>query len=106
MQIQSINNTTFNAKIRPGTSGGATNKHLHELFEKKTSQYKDLTMLQDEVSFKLRDQFKLFNKAGERIAFTEAPHSCYSYSCLEEYVDEYVKIFNKLVEQAKDTGKL
>ena len=104
MQIQSINNISFDAKIKPGTSGGAVNKSLHELFERKTKDFQGLELVQEKLNFTGKDYFYLTD-GKEKLASKEAHHSCYSYCCLEEYVDEFVKIFNDLLKQAKISGK-
>lgn len=98
MKVQQINNVAFGAKLIPGTSGGLKNEKLLELFEQKTQDCKNYSLLQDKLNFNGKDTFYLLNKNGARIVSTNARHSCYSYSCLEEMADRYVEIFNFLLK--------
>ena len=98
MQIQQVNNANFRAKLIPGTSGGAKNKKLLDLFEQKTQAYKSYSLLQEKLNFNGKDTFYLLNKNNEKVLSMKYPHSCYSYCCLEEMADKFVEVFNHLVK--------
>jgi len=98
MQIQPVNNISFGAKLIPATSGGLKNEKLLKLFEQKTKDYKNFSLLQEKLNFNGKDTFYLLNKKNEKIMSTKAPHSCYSYSCTEEMADKFVEIFNFLAK--------
>ena len=102
MKVQQINNVSFGAKLIPGTSGGIKNQKLLKLFEEKTSAHKNLALLQKDLNYSGLDTFSILKENGDVLYSTMRPHSCYSYSCIEEMADEYVKIFNDLFKRIID----
>lgn len=100
--IPQINDVSFGAKLIPGTVGGPGNKKLLNMFEQKTSQYANYSLLQEKLNFLGKDTFCLLNNRNEKVMSMQAPHSCYSYSCVEEVADQYVKIFKDLIKGLVD----
>ena len=98
MNVQQVNNTNFGAKLIPCIQGGLKNENLLKIFEEKTKLYPNYGLLQDKISYSGKDTFYLLNKNGNKVMATKAPHSCYSYSCIEDMADRFVEIFNFLIK--------
>lgn len=97
-----FSNKSFKAKLStyPKT---ISNKVVYEKFEKETVSYPNLTLMQDDISYFGDDFFYLLEK-GNVLA-------CDSYSftnnhpkTIEETVERFVVIFNKLLKKSLKEG--
>lgn len=98
--IQTNNSPNFRAKLWTYPPA-INNPEVFKKFEAKTSNYPNLILKQDDISFLKEDSFFLLDEKGKVLKFDTASFTNNHPETLDGVVERFVSIFNKLLKASK-----